>query len=131
VSSAGDVIIVSGPPGSGKSTVSAALSAEAEKGVHLESDVFYRFITAGFVAPHTKPAHAQDTAVMDIAVDTAAQRVRERDRTSDVSGAEVMYDQMAGLGEFEAHVIDSERSIEEVLVDCRAALTSGRLLLGG
>ena len=34
--SRGEVVIVSGPPGSGKTTVSAALASGYERGVHLE-----------------------------------------------------------------------------------------------
>ncbi len=70
---------MSGSPGSGKTTLAAALAAEpalidpdATRGVHLESDMFYRFISAGFVAPHLPESRAQNTAVMDIVVDTVA-----------------------------------------------------------
>jgi adenylate kinase family enzyme len=39
---AGEVVIVSGPLGSGKSTIAAALAESADRGVHLESDWFLR-----------------------------------------------------------------------------------------
>lgn len=70
--SAGEVVIVSGPPGSGKSTVAEALAGDAERGVHLESDRFYRWIRSGFVGPHLPEAHAQNTTVMDAVADAAA-----------------------------------------------------------
>ncbi|MFN3220060.1 MAG: AAA family ATPase [Acidimicrobiales bacterium] len=70
--SAGEVLIVSGPPGSGKSTVAAALAESAARGVYLESDWFYRSIRSGFVPPHLPASHAQNTAIMDIVADAAA-----------------------------------------------------------
>ncbi len=68
----GEVVIVSGPPGSGKTTVSAALASGYERGVHLESDWFFRSIRSGFVAPWLPDAHNQNAAVMVVAADTAA-----------------------------------------------------------
>ncbi len=72
MSTSGEVVIVSGPPGSGKTTVAAALAGAVDRGVHLESDWFYRNIVAGFVAPYLPEALAQNTAVMDVAADAAA-----------------------------------------------------------
>ncbi len=63
---------MSGPPGAGKSTLSSALAATAQDGVHLESDQFYRAIRSGLVGPHLPEAHSQNTAVMDVATDAAA-----------------------------------------------------------
>ena len=65
-------MIVSGPPGSGKTTVSAALASGCERGVHLESDWFFRSIRSGFVAPWLPEAHSQNAAVMVAAADAAA-----------------------------------------------------------
>lgn len=65
-------MIVSGPPGSGKTTVSAALASDFERGVHLESDWFFRSIKSGFVAPWLPDAHSQNAAVMVAAADAAA-----------------------------------------------------------
>ena len=63
---------MSGPPGSGKTTVSAALASGYERGVHLESDWFFRSIRSGFVSPWLPEAHSQNAAVMVVAADAAA-----------------------------------------------------------
>ena len=70
--SRGEVVIVSGPPGSGKTTVSAALASGYERGVHLESDWLFRSIRSGFIAPWLPDAHSQNAAVMVVAADAAA-----------------------------------------------------------
>jgi chloramphenicol 3-O-phosphotransferase len=43
----GSVVLVTGPMASGKSTVANALAATFPKGVHVEGDVFRRFIVSG------------------------------------------------------------------------------------
>ena len=72
MTSRGEVVIVSGPPGSGKTTVSAALASEYERGVHLESDWFFQSIRSGFVSPWLPDAHSQNASVMVAAADAAA-----------------------------------------------------------
>ncbi len=67
----GRVVLVSGPPGSGKTTAAATLAAATPNGVHIESDMFYRWIKSDFVAPHLPAAQAQNMAVMDVMSDTA------------------------------------------------------------
>lgn len=69
---AGDVVIVSGPPGSGKTTVAAALAESSARGVHLESDFFFRAIRSGLIPPQRPEAREQNSLVMDIVADTAA-----------------------------------------------------------
>jgi len=70
--SADPVLILTGPPGSGKTTVAGLLTAEAERGVHVESDCFFHFITSGYVEPWQPASHEQNKTVMRLVGETAA-----------------------------------------------------------
>lgn len=65
--SRGCIVIVSGPPGAGKSTIARRLAetAEVPLAVHLHSDDFYGYIRKGYVAPWKSESHAQNTVVLD------------------------------------------------------------------
>lgn len=69
----GAVIVVSGPPGAGKSTVSAGLAARCERGVLLRGDDLWVAIKSGFVEPWRPEAAHQNTVVID-AMGAAAAR---------------------------------------------------------
>jgi adenylate kinase family enzyme len=71
-----DVLILTGPPGSGKTTVARLLAAERERAVHLESDRFFRFIARGYVEPWKPESHPQNTVVMRIVGEAAARYAR-------------------------------------------------------
>jgi adenylate kinase family enzyme len=45
------MLILTGPPGAGKTTPAYKLATDHERAVHLESDLFFDFIRAGFVEP--------------------------------------------------------------------------------
>jgi hypothetical protein len=66
------VLILTGPPGSGKTTTARLLAANAERAVHLESDSFFRFIQTGFIEPWKPESHEQNTIVMRIVAGAAA-----------------------------------------------------------
>jgi len=58
------LLVVTGPPGSGKSTVSEALADRWEPSVLVEGDAFFRFLRRGMIPPWLPEAHAQnDTTV--------------------------------------------------------------------
>ncbi|WP_134324959.1 AAA family ATPase [Cumulibacter soli] len=61
-----DVIIVTGPPGAGKSTTARALAAKYPRSVHLHTDDFWRYIAAGAIAPYLPESDAQNQVVMRV-----------------------------------------------------------------
>ncbi|WP_350347649.1 AAA family ATPase [Agromyces sp. G08B096] len=68
----GTLVIVTGAPGSGKSTIAARYAERAEHPtVHLVTDHFYRYIRSGWIAPYLPEAQRQNEVVID-AIATAA-----------------------------------------------------------
>jgi adenylate kinase family enzyme len=66
------VLILTGPPGAGKTSAAGILSRRFGAGVHLESDVFFNFITAEYVEPWLPESHEQNEMVMRIVGEAAA-----------------------------------------------------------
>jgi predicted kinase len=66
------VLILTGPPGVGKTTVAEILAKRSVRAVHVESDVFFRFICSDYVEPWRPDAHEQNQAVMKIVAKAAA-----------------------------------------------------------
>jgi len=65
----GDVHILAGPPGAGKTTVADLLAVgAATPTVHLATDVFFRAIRAGYVLPYLPEAEQQNEVVIEAVV---------------------------------------------------------------
>ena len=57
-----DLILLTGPPGAGKSTVASELAARFEPSVIVSGDAFYGFIARGAITPwETAAAHQNET----------------------------------------------------------------------
>lgn len=93
--SAPTVLILTGPPGVGKTTTAALLADRHGPAVHLESDVFFRFIRSGYVEPWRSESHEQNRVVMGIVGEAAAAYADA-------------WSQFADLGAHERHALDVE-----------------------
>ncbi|SDW47861.1 Chloramphenicol phosphotransferase-like protein [Amycolatopsis xylanica] len=69
----GEVIILTGPPASGKTTVADLLASTASTPtVHLTTDQFYRAIKTGFIPPYLPESQQQNEVVVDAIVATVS-----------------------------------------------------------
>lgn len=73
---AAPILILTGPPGVGKSTVAAQVAAAFEPSAVVRGDDFLDYLARGFVPPHLPESHDQNTAVMDITLRAAAAYAR-------------------------------------------------------
>lgn len=74
---AGHILILSGHPGSGKTTSAEALAhLPGVPKVHLHSDDFWGYIKTGLVPPWLPESHAQNQMIMEIAAGVAGTYAR-------------------------------------------------------
>lgn len=57
------MIVLTGPPGAGKTTVAELLAGQLEPSVHLRGDDFWHFIKRGYIAPDLPASHRQNEVV--------------------------------------------------------------------
>lgn len=82
------LLCIAGPPGAGKSTLSALVSARLSPSVLVRGDAFYRFLDQGAVAPWLEEAKDQNRVVIRASGAAAGRFVR--------GGYEVVFDGVLG-----------------------------------
>ena len=66
-----DLIIVTGPPGAGKTTIARALAATYPLSANLHTDDFFRYVASGGIPPYLREAESQVRTVMTAIVRAA------------------------------------------------------------
>jgi adenylate kinase family enzyme len=78
--SVGRLVVVTGPPGAGKSTVAGILTNRARRSVLVDGDAFFGFLTSGAIQPWLREANDQNEVVRQLrrfSPTTQGQTVRE------------------------------------------------------
>jgi cytidylate kinase len=74
---AAGLILLTGPPGAGKSTVAAALAARLDPSVLVAGDAFFGFLATGAIAPWTPESQAQNEIVTEASAVAAGRFARD------------------------------------------------------
>lgn len=112
------LIIISGPPGSGKTTVAAGLAKRFDRSAHVLGDHFFRYIVGGWVDPSTPEANEQNGHVMRLSSAAAAAYARAGYTTflDGIYGPWFLEDVTAAAGDVDMHYVllraDLETSLE-------------------
>lgn len=84
----GSLLVVTGPPGAGKSTIARIIADSMSPAALVEGDEFFRFLRNGVIEPWKVEAREQNEVVVGIQATTAA--------CYRVSGYETVYDGIVG-----------------------------------
>lgn len=125
----GRIIIITGSPGTGKSTTSAIIAKESsmEKSVHMHTDDFYHYLSKGAIPPHLPESNEQNLIVIEAFIEATKRYVR--------GGYDVIVDGIIGpwflkpwlnvvYDDYEVHYIILRASKEETM---QRAITRSKL----
>lgn len=70
------IVLISGPPGAGKTTVAEKLASAEKPTVHIHTDTFYVWIRSGYVPPYLPEAAPQNEVVRKVMTDAACAYAR-------------------------------------------------------
>ena len=58
----GRIIVITGAPGTGKTTTASAIAkkSDLEKSVHMHTDDFYHYLSKGAIPPHLPDDYSRD-----------------------------------------------------------------------
>ena len=67
----GRIIVITGAPGTGKTTTASAVAKESdlEKSVHMHTDDFYHYLSKGAIPPHLPESNEQNLVVIEAFID--------------------------------------------------------------
>ncbi|WP_258726949.1 AAA family ATPase [Cellulomonas sp. NS3] len=83
-----ELLVVTGPPGAGKSTVAALLAERRDPSALVVGDTFFAFLRRGAIAPWRPEAHTQNRVVLEAAAAATTHLV--------AGGLHVVYDGVVG-----------------------------------
>jgi hypothetical protein len=86
----GSLLVITGPPGAGKSTLARLVADTAGRSVLVEGDAFFAFLASGRVDPWLSGSHEQNTVVTKAAASAAGRFAR--------GGYATVYDGVVGPG---------------------------------
>ena len=74
----GRIIIITGSPGTGKTTIASIIAKESDfaKSVHMHTDDFYHYLSKGAIPPHLPESQEQNVVVVEAFLEAAKRYAR-------------------------------------------------------